>query len=133
MHTPRVSGDRKAGHLSLLSLSCSVLLYGRTAGCLRFVEKKCRKKTTDAQGGYRQENQEADAYMPGSVTARYFLRARVQDRQQGDSGTEIQLTNPSAATLAIPGAVNQCFRTGSNLSRAPLTEPRTPLSLSLHP
>lgn len=86
-----------------------------------------------AQGGYRQENQEADAYMPGSVTARYFLRARVQDRQQGDSGTKIQLTNPSAAALAIPGAVNQCLRTGSNLSRAPLTEPRTPLSLSLLP
>lgn len=133
MHTPRVPGEGKARPLSLLTLSCSMLLYGRTAGSLGFVEQTCRERTTDAQGGYRQENQETDACVPGRVTARYFLRAQGQDRQQGDSGTEVLLTSPSAAALAIPGAVNQCLRPGSNLARAPLTEQRTPLSLSLLP
>lgn len=127
VHTPRASGEGKARPLSLLTLSCSMLLYGRTAGSLGFVEQTCRERTTDAQVG------STDACVPGRVTARYFLRAQGQDRQQGDSETEVLLTNPSAVALAIPGAVNQCLRLGSNLARAPLTEPRTPLSLSLLP
>lgn len=73
VHTPRDPGEGKARPLSLLVLSCSMLLYGSTAGSLGFVEQKCRERTTDAQGGYRQENQETDACMPESVTARYFL------------------------------------------------------------